>query len=176
MLYLSIFGRIRMRNLLLLFLTFFYSSIQAIEVNTQATSCPALLESENAPLDLQKYQGKVIYLDFWATWCPPCKKSMPFLNALRNELFDQGFEVIAINVDEDSRDARQLLQQFPVDYAIAMDPSGKCPKQYNIMAMPSAYLIDRQGIIRNIHLGFRKRDEKEIRNHVMALLAEKNVK
>jgi thiol-disulfide isomerase/thioredoxin len=166
-----------MRNLfLLLFLTVFYPSTQAIEINAQAPSCPAMLELENAPLDLQEYRGKVIYLDFWATWCPPCKKSMPFLNTLHNELFNQGFEVIAINVDEDSEDARQLLQQHPVDYAIAMDPSGECPKAYELMAMPSAYLIDRQGIIRNIHLGFRKRDEKEIRDLVITLLAEKDVK
>jgi thiol-disulfide isomerase/thioredoxin len=173
MLYIGFVEKIKMHNLLvLLFLTFFISSIQAIEVNAQAASCPAVLESDKIPLDLQKYRGKVIYLDFWATWCPPCKKSMPFLNALRNELFDQGFEVIAINVDEDSEDARLLLQQYPVDYAIAMDPSGKCPTQYDVKAMPSAYLIDRQGTIRHIHLGFRKNDEQEIRKRIIQLLGK----
>ncbi len=167
----------KMRKLLLLLLlTFFYPSVKALGVNDLAISCPATLELEKIPLDLQKYRGKVIYLDFWATWCPPCKKSMPFQNALRNELHEQGFEVIAINVDEDSEDARKLLQEYPVDYLIAMDPSGQCPKQYGVMAMPSVYFIDRQGIIRFIHLGFRKRDEKEIRNHVMELLAENGEK
>jgi thiol-disulfide isomerase/thioredoxin len=164
-----------MRNFILIFfLSLFHSSGQAIEINTQATSCPAMLEPEKTPLDFQKYRGKVIYLEFWATWCPHCKRSMSFLNALRNELFDQGFEVIAINVDEDSEDARQLLQQYPVNYVIAMDPTGKCPKQYDIKAMPSAYFIDRQGAIRYIQLGFRMDDEQEIRDRVVQLLAENN--
>jgi len=162
--------------LLLLFLASFYSSVRAIEVNAKAPSCPAILELKDTLLDLKKYRGKVIYLDFWATWCPPCKKSMPFLNALRNELVDQGFEIIAINVDENSEDARQFLKQHPVNYLIAMDPAGKCPSEYNLMAMPSAYFIDRQGIVRYIHLGFRKSDEQEIRHQVMALLGEKNEK
>lgn len=163
-----------MRNLMLLvYLTFFFSpAVKAVEVNDMTVSCPATLEPERTLLDLEKYRGKVIYLDFWATWCPPCKKSMPFLNALRNEFLDQGFEIIAINVDEDSEDAWLLLQQFPVDYLIAMDPAGLCPKEYNVKAMPSAYLIDRQGKIRYIHLGFRNSDKNEIRTSVMELLAE----
>ena len=155
------------------FLIVFCSAVKAIEVNDQAISCPATLGVEKTPLDLQQYRGKVIYLDFWATWCPPCKKSMPFLNALRNELMDQGFEIVAISVDEDSEDALNFLQQYPVDYVMAMDPSGLCPEQYDVKAMPSAYFIDRQGIIRFIHLGFRERDEKEIRQRVLELLAEK---
>ncbi len=148
------------------------SAAKAIEVNDMAISCPAILESSNTLLDLEKYQGKVIYLDFWASWCPPCKQSMPFLNALRNELFDQGFEVIAINVDEDSENARKLLNQFPVNYIVAMDAHGECPKMYDVKAMPSAYFIDRKGIIRKIHLGFRHSDEPEIRGFVMKLLSE----
>jgi len=155
------------------FMIFFCSSTNAFEVNEQAISCPASIGVEKRSLDLKQYLGKVIYLDFWATWCPPCKKSMPFLNALRNELLEQGFEIIAINVDEDSEDALNFLKQYPVDYLTAMDPSGLCPQQYNVMAMPSAYIIDRQGVIRNIHLGFRERDEKGIRQQVLELLAEK---
>jgi thiol-disulfide isomerase/thioredoxin len=141
-------------------------------INEHATACTAILEEDHQSLNFEKYKGKVIYLDFWATWCPPCKKSMPFLNSLRNELFGLGFEVIAISVDEEPEDARKYLHQFPVDYVIAMDPSGQCPQQYNVMAMPSAYLLDRQGKIRHIHLGFRESDEAEIRQQVMQLLAE----
>ena len=163
-----------MRNFsVLFFLIAFCPTIKAIGVNERAISCPATLGMEKIPLDLQQYRGKVIYLDFWATWCPPCKKSMPFLNSLRNELLDQGFEIVAISVDEDSDAAWNFLKQYPVDYAIAMDPSGLCPEQYDVKAMPSAYFIDRQGIIRFIHLGFRERDEKEVRQRVLELLAEK---
>ncbi len=163
-----------MRNLILfVFFIFFLSpATKAIEVNEMAVSCPATLESTKNPFSLKKYLGKVIYLDFWASWCPPCKKSMPFLNALRNKLHDQGFEIIAINVDEDPEDARKLLEQFPVDYVIAMDPHGVCPKKYDVKAMPSAYLIDKQGKVRKIHLGFRSSDEHEIRSFVTQLLNE----
>jgi thiol-disulfide isomerase/thioredoxin len=166
-----------MRNFgVLFFLIVFYPAVKAIEVNDQAKTCPATIGDEKTPLDLQQYQGKVLYLDFWATWCPPCKKSMPFLNALRNELLEQGFEIIAINVDEKPEDALSFLQQYPVDYVMAMDPSGQCPELYDVMAMPSAYFIDRQGKVRYIHLGFRERDEKEIRHHILELLAEKGEK
>ncbi len=158
---------------LILFLAFYYPSVEAIEINDQAVSCLAIMESDNTQLNLGHYLGHVIYLDFWATWCPPCKKSMPFLNSLRNELHNQGFEIIAVNVDENSDDARRFLQKFPVDYPIVMDPSGHCPKKYDVMAMPSAYLIDRQGKIRFIHLGFRNRDKQKIRQQILALLSER---
>ena len=162
-----------MRNLIILiFLTICSSFARAANVNDIAVSCPATLVSNNKPLELDMYKGKVVYLDFWATWCPPCKKSMPFLNSLRNELVDQGFEIIAINVDEDSEDAYKLLQKRPVDYVIAMDPSGNCPKEYDVTAMPSAYLIDRNGVMRYVHLGFRKNDEKEIYSRIKELLAD----
>ncbi len=159
---------------LMLFLNFYFSSVKALEINDKAISCQAILASEKTTLDLQKFQGKVIYLDFWATWCPPCMKSMPFLNTLRNEMVDQGFEIIAISVDEEPHVASQFLQKYPVDYLIAMDPSGHCPKKYEVKAMPSAYFIDRKGIIRDIHLGFKEGDEEEIRNRVIALLEESN--
>ncbi|MCF6250516.1 MAG: TlpA family protein disulfide reductase [Methylococcaceae bacterium] len=164
-----------MRCFLLLFylLVIHSTAVKAMEINSKVVSCSAVIETEQTNMDLQKFRGKVVYLDFWATWCPPCKKSMPFLNALRNELHDQGFEVIAVNVDEDSDDARQFLQQYPVDYLVAMDPTGQCPQQYDVKAMPSAYFIDRKGIIRHIHLGFRERDKQQIRSLILDLLAEK---
>lgn len=166
-----------MRILLWLFLlVFYFSSVEALEINDQAISCPANMELDNTPLDLQKFKGKVVYLDFWATWCPPCMKSMPFLNDLRNELAADGFEIIAISVDDDADVARQFLKKHPVDYLIATDPTGQCPKQYGVKAMPSAYFIDRNGVIRSIHLGFREHNKQEIRTQILALLAESEEK
>ena len=144
----------------------------ALEVDDLSVSCPAIMEEEKVPLNLQKFRGKVIYLDFWATWCPPCMKSMPFLNSLRNELVEQGFEIIAISVDEEPEDARKFLRQYPIDYLIAIDSTGQCPKTYDVKAMPSAYFIDRKGVVRYIHLGFREGDKEEIRRRVLELLAE----
>mgnify|MGYP000061137539 CR=1 FL=1 len=157
---------------IVVFLMVSYTPVKAIEINEQAVSCPATVGVEKIPLNLQQYKGKVVYLDFWATWCPPCKKSMPFLNTLRNELQGQGFEIIAINVDEKSGEASDFLKKYPVDYLTAMDPKGVCPQLYDVMAMPSAYFIGRKGKIRYIHLGFKERDEAEIRQRVLELLAE----
>ncbi len=161
-----------MHILLLQLLIFFTPVVNALEVNDTAVSCPATMKGREGILDLQKFSGKVVYLDFWATWCPPCKKSMPFLNNLRNELVDQGFEIIAINVDEEPDALHLFLKKYPVDYQVAMDATGQCPKIYNVKAMPSAYLIDRKGVIRYIHLGFREGDKGEIRSKVMELLSE----
>jgi len=162
-----------MHILLLQLLIFFTSAVSALEENALAVSCPAMMKEGGGQLDLQKFRGKVVYLDFWATWCPPCKKSMPFLNNLRNELVDQGFEIIAISVDEEPDAAYLFLKEYPVDYRVATDTTGQCPKIYDVKAMPSAYLIDRKGVIRYIHLGFREGDKDEIRRKVIKLLSEK---
>lgn len=125
------------------------------------------------PLDFGSYRGKVIYLDFWATWCPPCRKSMPFMMSMRKELGDEGLEVVAISVDEEKEAVNRFLARYPVNFAIAHDPDGDCPQKFEVMAMPSSYLIDRQGRIRYVHLGFRDGDKNEMREKVLDLLEEK---
>jgi len=144
----------------LLFL--FCSSISAVEIGDSIPSCNRL--------DLSEYKNKVLLIDFWATWCPPCKQSMPFLNALRNELADKGFEIIAINVDEETEVAQNFLNNYPVDYPVVFDPKGECPLAYDVKAMPSSYFVDKKGKIRYVHFGFRHQDESEIRARVLELL------
>jgi len=123
-------------------------------------------------LDIANYKNKVIYVDFWASWCPPCKLSFPSLNKLHNELYKQDFEVIAINLDEDKNDALEFLQHNPVKFTVAYDSEGKCPSGYNVMAMPTSYIIDKQEIVREVHLGFKEDSINKIRKTVLALLAE----
>jgi len=157
----------------LIFVLLFCPSLFAVQVGEAVPVCNASLKTPAQKLDLTKYRNKVLFVDFWATWCPPCKQSMPFLNALRNELNEKGFEIIAINVDEDFQDAVEFLQQFPVDYPVAYDSLVDCPAKYDVKAMPSSYFIDRQGKVRFVHLGFRRADESEIRARVLSLLEEK---
>ena len=145
-------------------LSLYFSNVFAVDIGTTIPSCDAL--------DLAEHKGKVLYVDFWATWCPPCKKSMPFLNALRNELEEKGFEIIAVNVDEDSEVAREFLENYPVDYQVVFDPKGVCPAIFDVKAMPSSFFIDRHGKIRYEHLGFRDDDEVEIKARVLELLKE----
>ena len=148
------------------------SSSQAIEVGQTIPHCQATMAGGTSTLDFSNYKGKVILVDFWATWCPPCKKSMPFLNGLQNKLPKDSFEIIAINVDEDTEAAKQLLNDNPIDYQIAFDPQGNCPGVFDVKAMPSSYLVDKTGKVTLIHLGFRDGDEAIIREHISALLSE----
>jgi len=150
----------------------FCSSVNAVQSGDSIPLCEAKMMNSGQNLDLTNYKNQVLLIDFWATWCPPCKQSMPFLNALRNEFLDKGFEIIAINVDEDSQDAQSFLEKYPVDYQVAYDERGDCPAKYDVKAMPSSYFIDRQGKLRYVHLGFRHADETEIRTRVLELLQE----
>jgi len=145
---------------------------QAVQEGQSPPQCAATLAGGAEKLDLSAYKGKVVLIDFWATWCPPCKKSMPFLNGLRNERLKDGFEIIAINVDENSEEAKQFLGSNPVDYLMAFDPKGDCPAKFDVKGMPSSYLVDKTGKIRKVHVGFRDEDQAMIREHVSSLLAE----
>jgi thiol-disulfide isomerase/thioredoxin len=135
-----------------------------------AVSLPQL--SGAGEVSLESLRGKVVYLDFWASWCGPCRISFPQLEQLRNELGSQGFEVLAINVDEVESDARQFLSDVSVSYLVVRDGEGITPQAYGILGMPTGYLIDRQGILREIHLGFLKSDGAQLRTTIVELLGE----
>jgi thiol-disulfide isomerase/thioredoxin len=122
---------------------------------------------------LKEYRGKVVYLDFWASWCGPCRQSLPLLNDLRKELKHKGFEVIAVNLDENVSDAKDFLKQFPVQYPILLDSKGTVPANYNLPGMPTSYLIDRKGRVQKVHIGFKETDMNDIRKSVTSLLRQK---
>ena len=145
---------------------------QALEIGEKPPACTATVMASQQKFDVSDYKGKVVLLDFWATWCSPCKKSMPFFNSLQQEYQQKGLQIVAINVDENPDDTRTFLQQFPVNYVVVLDSEGDCPEKYQVKAMPSSYFIDRRGIIRQIHLGFRDRDKAEIRQLLEELLDE----
>lgn len=128
--------------------------------------------SSAGEVSLESLRGKVVYLDFWASWCGPCRISFPQLEQLRNELGPDGFEVLAINVDEVEADAQRFLSEVPVSYLVVRDSEGITPGTYGILGMPTGYLIDRQGIVREIHQGFRKSDGAQLRAAIVELLGE----
>ncbi len=97
---------------------------------------------------------------------------MPFLNGLRNEQLKDGFEVIGINVDEDIEAAQEYLKSAVVDYPMAFNPEGDCPRIFEVTAMPSSFIVDKQGKIRLIHLGFRDEDKEGLRKQITQLLSE----
>lgn len=144
----------------------------SIQSGDKAPACSKPVYGSEQLFDIEAYRGKVVLIDFWATWCPPCKRSMPFFNDLRNELADSGFEIIAVNVDEDQEDAVSFLKKYPVDYVVALDSEGDCPKAYGVPGMPSTYFVDKSGKVRSVHIGFRDSDKSEIRSLVEKLIAE----
>ena len=149
------------------------SFVLGIEVGQSAPACPMRSMAGGDSFNISKFQGKVVYLDFWSSWCSPCAQSLSFLNELQAELKGNGFEVVAVNLDENSKDAEGFLSAHPVKLTTVTAPEGQCPEMFGVQAMPSSYLIDRQGKVRHIHAGFRPTDKNEIRSQVEALLAEK---
>jgi len=121
---------------------------------------------------LKQHQGKVVYLDFWASWCGPCRQSLPLLNKLRNELGSEYFEVIAINLDKNPEDGKRFLQKYPVNYPVLSDVMGVTPEKYQLTGMPTSYLIDQDGQIQGAHQGFRSSDIDKIRKAVHKLMKQ----
>lgn len=131
-------------------------------------SAPALVGS--GKVSLADHLGRVVYLDFWASWCPPCLEAMPKLEELREEFSRQDFEVVAVNVDRDPRRAARLLEKYGVGYASASDPEGRLPERFGIATMPTSFLIDRRGVVRYVHEGFRRGDIPQLRRRIQDLV------
>lgn len=134
-----------------------------------ALSLPSL-EEEGRVYDLAAMRGKVVYVDFWASWCGPCRVSFPILDEIRQELGPKGFEVFAINVDEDPEDALEFLRELPVSYPILRDAEGSTPEMFGIIGMPTGFLIDQNGKVFKVHQGFRKSDGAKLRAEIQQLL------
>lgn len=133
---------------------------------------PSLTQQLTGSVSLAELRGKVVYLDFWASWCGPCRVSFPQLEQLRSELSSRGFEVLAVNVDELEADALQFLEDIPVSYPVVRDASGDSPARFGILGMPTGFLIDREGMVRAVHQGYRKSDGEKLRADILQLLAE----
>lgn len=122
------------------------------------------------PVSLSDYRGKVVYLDFWASWCAPCATALPVLDSFRDEFGADEFQVLAINVDSDPKKAVAFLSRRPVGYPSVTDPAGRLPQQFGIETMPTSFLIDRKGVIRLVHRGFKKSDADQLRNEIRKLV------
>ncbi|PHS13588.1 MAG: thioredoxin [Kangiella sp.] len=110
--------------------------------------------SESEKLDLKQYQGKVVYLDFWASWCIPCRKSFPWLNDLGKKHSSDELVIIAVNLDKKKSLATEFLNRYPANFKIIYDPKGLLAKKYKIKGMPSSVLFGKDGKPKYAHKGF----------------------
>lgn len=149
----------------------FHSNVHGLEAGNPVPNCrlaPLGVEQEQ---ELRQYQGKVLYVDFWASWCGPCAQSFPFMNDLAGDLQRDGLQIVAVNLDANREDAQAFLAQRPAHFTVLADAGGQCAQEFGVQAMPSSYLVDRQGVVRHVHKGFRPGEAQEFRVLVEELLA-----
>lgn len=121
-------------------------------------------------LNLSRYRGTVVYLDFWASWCAPCKQSFSWLKAMQQKYGAQGLTIVAVNEDKNRRDANQFLRNAAVHFIIVYDPKELLAKQYHLVGLPSSFLIDTNGNIYRRHLGFSNGSVAVYEREIRALL------
>lgn len=151
-----------------------FGDISAAEIGDSVPDCSLTSLDSTAPISIKSTAGEVVYLDFWASWCGPCAKSFPFMNELSKKYKDKGFKIVAVNLDENIDDAKAFLAKIPANFTIAVDTGGQCAQRFEVKAMPSSYLIGRDGNIRHIHLGFRSEESEKVGVLVDQLLTEKS--
>jgi cytochrome c biogenesis protein CcmG/thiol:disulfide interchange protein DsbE len=123
-------------------------------------------------LDLNSYKGKVVLVDFWASWCAPCKDSFPWMQQILSRYSDRGLVVVAINVDRDRHLAEQFLNLQNPSFPIVFDPQAKLAERFKVSGMPASFYIDRSGAVRFAHVGFRVNERDDAERELAKLLSE----
>ncbi len=123
-------------------------------------------------IKLSEHRGRVVILNFWATWCAPCKEELPFFNHLYGKYKDVGLEVLGVNIDKNASEVRQMSESLKLAFAILPDPTGKVSNLYKIRSMPTTYVIGKDGMVRHIHWGFGPEEPARYEKEIRALLKE----
>jgi peroxiredoxin len=146
------------------------------QVNAEITGGAApdftLKSHSGENLRLSEFRGEVVMINFWASWCGPCRQEMPLLEELYSQYQPLGFTILGVNVEEDSSKAKQLLKEIPVNFPVLFDNNSDVSKLYNVVAMPSTVLVDRDGNIRYLHKGYKPGYEEAYQQQVRALVRE----
>jgi thiol-disulfide isomerase/thioredoxin len=147
----------------------YYCSILMLLLSLITTSSHANSVTELEKI-LSESKGQVVYLDFWASWCGPCRKSFPWLNAMQAKYEKQNFRIISINVDAERALADDFLQALPASFKVIYDPQGKLASQFKLKGMPSSYLINKQGEIVSAHVGFINSKKQKYEQEIIQLI------
>lgn len=144
------------------------ATASAMACAAQAATAPhpapplMLKDAQGAAVDLQQFKGQVVYLDFWASWCGPCRQSFPWMNEMQAKYGSKGLQVLGVNLDSNAPDAQAFLNTVPAHFRVVFDPQGQTPAVFGVMGMPTSYLIDRQGRIVMSHMGFNHAGAAEL--------------
>lgn len=160
-----------MKKLLLIFLTVFIHCANAAEVSGPAADF-TLKSRSGQNLRLSEQKGNVVLINFWASWCGPCRQEMPKLEALYQKYQHLGFTILGVNVDKESGKGEALLKDSAVSFPILFDPESTVSRLYNIKAMPTTIIVDRSGNKRYLHLGYKSGEEEIYRDVIKGLLRE----
>lgn len=122
--------------------------------------------------DLAAHEGKVVIVDFWASWCVPCRRSFPWLNTMHDKYGDDGLVIIGVNLDQERAAANEFLAEYPPRFRIYYDETKELAKEFGVVAMPSSYIIGRDGEIRKRHYGFKVKKQDEYEAAIVEALGE----
>lgn len=165
-----------MTNLLRSFGLFFLLAVFACPVSASAISGKApdftLNSRSGKNLRLSDYRGNVVLLNFWASWCGPCRQEMPLLEGMYKKYKKLGFTILGVNVEQDSSKAKSYLSDISVSFPILYDNANTASKLYNVSAMPTTIIIDRNGNMRYLHKGYKPGYEKDYKKQIKALIRE----
>ncbi len=152
------------------------SLIGMMPANADSSKGPApdfsLKSSAGKNLKLSEYRGDVVMINFWASWCGPCRQEMPLLEELYQQYESLGFTILGVNVEADSTKAKDMLKSIPVSFPVLYDTTSKVSKLYDVVAMPSTVLVDRDGNMRYLHQGYKPGYAEQYQQQVRKLIRE----
>jgi cytochrome c biogenesis protein CcmG/thiol:disulfide interchange protein DsbE len=150
-------------------------SVKSIARHLLGAALLLSLQDANAAvsIDLDSLRGRVVYLDFWASWCVPCRQSFPWMQTMKDAHEREGLTVVAVNLDRSQEDAERFLNRFKPSFVVRFDPQGSLAERFNIHGLPTSVIIDRHGVQRFTHIGFRAVDQAAFENQLRQVLAEK---
>jgi thiol-disulfide isomerase/thioredoxin len=143
-------------------------NVSARDVGRPAPSFDVPGASSN--VRLSDLKGKVVYVDFWASWCAPCKQSFPWMNEMQAKYGPRGLQIVGVTVDRKREDADKFLASTPARFLVAYDTTGKVAEAYQPKGMPTSFLIGADGVVRAVHVGFREGDREALEREIEAAL------
>ncbi|CAG0959105.1 glutathione peroxidase [Burkholderiales bacterium] len=161
-----------MRTLILVFALALLAAAAPLEATTPGAAAPPLVlpRADGRELALAELRGQVVYVDFWASWCGPCRKSFPWMNAMQRRYGARGLVVLAVNLDETRAEAERFLAETPAEFTVLYDAAGTSARSWRVKGMPSSYLVGADGKVQYVHAGFREEQRDELEQRIRQAL------